>query len=158
MNICLHFSWVIAGVGWLGHMVGLCLILERSWATFLEWWYHFMLPSALRETSRGSISSPTLGSLCQKSYNVLYKTQTSQHFPTIQVKHIKCLHENSKLMFSHRKLPTLLLHHQSPTLLLCVPQACGGFLRMSETQSLCLMILKSYCCVWHITQVFHTDV
>ena len=59
-------------------------------------------------------SSVTLGSLSQKSYNVLQKTQTSQHFPTIQVKHIKCLHENSKLTFSHRRLPTLLLstNHQ----------------------------------------------
>lgn len=58
----------------------------------------------------------------------------------------------------HRKLHTLLLHHQSPTWLLCVPQACYGFLRMWETQSLWLMILKSYCCVWNIPQVFHTDV
>ena len=85
-------------------------------------------------------SSPTLGSLSQENCNVLYKTETPNNFLHL-VKHVKCLHENSKLLFSHRRLPTLLLHLPSPTLLLCVPQACDGFLRMSETQSLWLMIL-----------------
>ena len=115
-----------------------------------------MFPSAVRGTSRVTIFSPTLGSLSQKSYNVLQKTQTSQHFPTIQVKHVKCLHENSKLMFSHRKLPTLLLHHQSPTVLLCVPQACDGFLRMSETQSLWLIILILPLCLACNSSFSHT--
>ena len=101
-------------------------------------------------------SSVTLGSLSQKSYNVLQKTQTSQHFPTIQVKDIKCLHENSKLLFSHRRLPTLLLHLPSPTLLLCVPQACDGFLRMSETQSLWLIILILPLCLACNSSFSHT--
>ena len=142
---------------WLGHILGVCLILVRIWDTFLEWWYHFVFPSAVRETSRGSISSPTLGSLCQNNYNVLYKTETSQHFLKIQIKHVKCLHENSKPMFSHRRLPTLLLttNHQHCCFVFHKP-----VMIFSERwrHNLVGWWFWSYPCVWQITEVFHRDV
>ena len=156
MNKFLHFSWVIAR----SEMAG-----SHSRCVFHSWkkpsyFSRVIVPFYVSISCEGDFqclcSSPTLGSLSQKNCDVLYKTETPNNFLHL-VKHVKCLHENSKLMFSHRRLPTLLIHQQSPTLLLCFHKPVMVFLECRRHSHFGWWFW-SYHWVWHITQVFHTNV
>ena len=99
MNICLHFYWVIARSGMAGSDIRYVFNSCKKLSNFSRVMVPFYVSISIEGDFQGLYFL-----LSQKNYNVLYKTQTSLHFPTIQVKHIKCLHKNSKLMFSYRRL------------------------------------------------------
>ena len=80
MNICYISLGLYQGMEWLGHIVSVYLIFERSWQFFLQWLCHFTYSSTVYESSCSWRSSQTLGILSRKNCDVLHRTQ---NFPIV---------------------------------------------------------------------------
>ena len=108
------------GMEWLGHIVSVYLIFERSWQFFLQWLCHFTYSSTLYESSCSWRSSQTLGILSRKNCDVLHRIQ---NFPIVS----KNLSKTHSVQFSSvtqlclilcntmdRSTAGLPVHHQLP--------------------------------------------